>query len=137
MKYLIYMSRRHRAASCKIQAAICPFEQKGMFSCCSIRDKGLRLLRTNLFNIFTCFANLWGQVLQLIVPSSIQTFNLNDYLFSSHELKAQVSFSDRLLSVVRPSVNFSHFHLLQNNWANFNQTWHKAPFGKGDANLFK
>ena len=27
---------------------------------------------------------------------------------------------------VRLSVNFSHFHLLlQNHWANFNQTWHK------------
>ena len=30
-------------------------------------------------------------------------------------------------------VNFSHFHLLlQNHWANFNQTWDKAPLGDGD-----
>ena len=64
-------------------------------------------------------------------------------IFSSPELKAQVSFSDHLSSVVclsvrpsvrtsvrlsvclsvRLSVNFSHFHLLlQNHWANFNQT---------------
>ena len=54
-------------------------------------------------------------------------------VLSSLELKAQVSFSDHLSSVVclsvrpsvRPSVclsvNFSHFHLLlQNHWANFN-----------------
>ena len=64
-------------------------------------------------------------------------------IFSSPELKAQVSFSDHLSSVVclsicpfvclsvRPYVNFSHFHLLlQNHWANFNQTWHKAPLVK-------
>ena len=64
------------------------------------------------------------------------------YVFSSPELKAQVSFSDRLLSVVRPSVcssvNFSHFHLLlKNHWANFNQTWHKASLGDRDSSLFK
>ena len=63
------------------------------------------------------------------------------FVFSSPELKAQVSFSDHLSSVVcpsvclsvRPSVKFSHFHLLlQNHWTNFNQTWHKASLGKGD-----
>ena len=51
--------------------------------------------------------------------------------FSSPELKAQVSFSDRLSSVVClsvclsvcQSVNFSYFRLLlQNHWVNFNQT---------------
>ena len=66
--------------------------------------------------------------------------------FSSPELKAQVSFSDHLSSVVclsvclsvRLSVNFSHFHLLlQNHWANFNQTWHKVSLGEGDSSLFK
>ena len=36
------------------------------------------------------------------------------------------------------SVNFSHFHLLlQNHWANFNQTWHKVFLGEGDSSLFK
>ena len=68
------------------------------------------------------------------------------YLFSSPELKAQVSFSDHLSSVVclsvrlsvRPSVNFSHFHLLlQNHWANFNQAWHKVSLGEGDSYLFR
>ena len=67
-------------------------------------------------------------------------------IFSSPELIAQVSFSDYLSSVVclsvrmsvRPSVNFSQFHLLlQNHWANLNQTWHKASLGKGDSSLFK
>ena len=27
--------------------------------------------------------------------------------------------------------------LLQNHWANFNQTWHKASLGEGDSSLFK
>ena len=67
-------------------------------------------------------------------------------IFSSPELKAQVSFSDHLSSVVClsvclsvcPSVNFSHFHLLlQNHCANFNQTWHKAFLGEGDSSLLK
>ena len=69
-------------------------------------------------------------------------YNSNNTVFSSPDLKAQVSFSDCLLSVVRPSVclsvNFSHFHLLlKNNWANINKTWHKASLGGEDSNLFK
>ena len=40
--------------------------------------------------------------------------------------------------VVVVVVNFSHFHLLlQNHWANFNQTCHKASLGEGDSSLFK
>jgi hypothetical protein len=66
-------------------------------------------------------------------------------VFSSPELKAQVSYSDRLLSVVRLSVCLSvcpsvckllHFQLLlQNHLANFNQTWHKSSLGGGDSSL--
>jgi hypothetical protein len=26
---------------------------------------------------------------------------------------------------------------LQNHWTNFNQTWYKSAFGKGDSRLFK
>ena len=63
-------------------------------------------------------------------------------LFSSPELKAQVSFSNQnlfvVVIVVGVVVNFSHFHLLlQNHWANFNQTWHKASLGEGNSSLFK
>jgi hypothetical protein len=59
-------------------------------------------------------------------------------VFSSPELKAQVSFSDRPLSGVRLSVCLSvckllHFRLLlQNHWTNFNQTWHKSSLGEGN-----
>jgi hypothetical protein len=65
------------------------------------------------------------------------------FVFSSSELKAQVSFSDRLLSVVCPfvwclSVRLLHFQLLlQNRWANFNQSWHKSSLGKEDLELYK
>ena len=60
-------------------------------------------------------------------------------VFSSPELKAQVSFSDRPLSGVRLSVcKLLYFRLLlQNRWTNFNQTWHKSSLGKGDSSLFK
>jgi hypothetical protein len=65
------------------------------------------------------------------------------YIFSSPQLKAQVSFSDRSLSGVRPSVcpsfcKLLHFRLLlQNHRANFKQTWHKSSFDRGDSTLFK
>ena len=59
--------------------------------------------------------------------------------FSSLDLKAQVSKSDRLSPVclsVRPSLNFSHVRLLfQDHGANFNQTWQKAFIGEGDSRL--
>jgi hypothetical protein len=70
-------------------------------------------------------------------------FLISIFFFSSPELKAQVSFSDRPLSGVRLSVRLSvckllHFRLLlQNRWTNFNQTWHKSSLGKGDSSLFK
>ena len=42
------------------------------------------------------------------------------------------------LLVRRPScVNFLHFHLLlQNRWADFNQTWWGSSFGGRDPKLF-
>ena len=53
-----------------------------------------------------------------VIHDSILKDRENNF-FSSPELKAQVSFSDHLLSVVClsvcPSVNFSHFHLLLQN----------------------
>jgi hypothetical protein len=67
----------------------------------------------------------------------LQEAELHGFI-SSPELKAQVSYSDRLLSVVRLSVNFYIIRLLlQNHWAIFNQTWHKSSLGGGDSNLFK
>ena len=60
------------------------------------------------------------------------------FFFSSPEPKALVSSSDQKLSVVVivVVVNFSYFHLLlQNHWANFNQTWHKASLGEGNSSF--
>jgi hypothetical protein len=54
--------------------------------------------------------------------------------FSTPELKAQVSFSNRPLSFVCLSVRLLHFRLLlQNRWVNFN----KSSLGKGDSELYK
>ena len=40
--------------------------------------------------------------------------------------------------VVDVLVNCSHFLLLlQNHWANFNQTWHKESLSEGDSSLIK
>ena len=65
-------------------------------------------------------------------------------IISSPEPKAHVSFSDQNMSVVVVVVVFvvvvifSHFHhILQIQWVNFNQTWHKASLGKGNSSLFK
>ena len=94
---------------------------------------------------------MWNSDLLLIYTSFsshheiyvFKIYGLSPLIFSSPELKAQVSFSDHLSSIVCPSVrhlslNFSHFLLLlQNHWANFNQTWHKASLGRGDSSLFR
>jgi hypothetical protein len=74
-------------------------------------------------------------------------FVIFTFFISSPELKAQVSYSDRRLSVVRPSCRLTvcpsvckllHFRLLlQNQLANFNQTWHKSSLGRGVLSLCK
>ena len=66
-------------------------------------------------------------------------------VFRSPEPNAQVTFYFQNSSVVRRFVlvvvvvvNVSYFHLLlQNHWANFNQTSHKASLGEGDSSFFK
>ena len=55
-------------------------------------------------------------------------------IFSPPELKAQVRFSDRLLSIARPSVcklfTFSSFS--PEPLGQFQEIWHKASLGEGD-----
>ena len=69
-------------------------------------------------------------------------FNEMRWIFSSPDMKAQFSFSDRPLSVVCPSVwclsvTLLQFRLLiQNRWVNYKQSWHKSSLGKGDSELF-
>ena len=102
---------------------------------------------------YKCAVHFLGKLQNLTFPSLdvmkvifelitciLKRFDLTMSHFSSPELKAQVSFSDHLSSVVCLFVCLSvHlFHiLLQNHWANFNQTWHKASLGEGDSSLFK
>lgn len=62
------------------------------------------------------------------LPNSLQLHG-NMYDFSSFELKAELSiFSSQFMQYY--SVNLLHFHLLQNHFPNFNQTWHKASLSK-------
>ena len=60
--------------------------------------------------------------------------------FTWAELSSEFFFSDRLLSVVRPSVspslNFSHIYL-KNYSTNFNQTCHTALLGHRESSLVK
>ena len=55
-----------------------------------------------------------GLNMKLLQVNTVVTFGLFIKflipLFSSPDLKAQVSFSDHQSSVIRLSVNFSHFH---------------------------
>jgi hypothetical protein len=104
------------------------------------------------------FLNMWYLHLPAVFPLccsisfeiDIVFFIVYKYIFSSPELKAQVSYSgcpssacpSVCLSVcpsVRPSVcKLLHFRLLlQNHWTNFNQTWHRSFLGEGDSSLFK
>ena len=41
------------------------------------------------------------------------------------------------VSVAVPDHIFRFNLLLQNHWANFNQTWHKSSLDEGDSSLFK
>ena len=87
-------------------------------------------------------------VIQQMVPVSHVLMDLKEksaikvcraYIVSSPGLKAQVSFSDSLLSVVCLSVCLSvckiffFLRLLLKNY----QTWHKASLGEGNSSLFK
>lgn len=61
-------------------------------------------------------------------------------LFSSSRLRWAFLIKICSLSVVIVAVvavNFTHFHLLQNRWADFNQAWHKASLSTQDSSLFK
>jgi hypothetical protein len=90
-----------------------------------------------LLNIFQ-LRNCSGSCKQTNKQSGVRSL-----VFSSSELKAQVSYSDCPLSVVClfvcPSVcKLLHFRLLlQNHRANFNQTRRKSSLGGGDSKLFK
>ena len=74
---------------------------------------------------------------------------MHPLFFNSLEPNAQVSFLIKICSlfvivvvvnvvVVVIVVNYEHFRLLlQNHWANLNQTLHKAFLGKGNSRMLK
>ena len=72
-----------------------------------------------------------------------KTFQLVFLAHLSQRLKWAFLITIIRLSVVAVGVGvvvvkFSHFLLLlQNHWANFNQTWHKVSLSEGDLSFFK
>jgi hypothetical protein len=74
--------------------------------------------------------------IELCMREIILRFEMN--LFSSLAHWAESSSELFWLLVIRRlSVKHLYFRLLQNRWANFNQTWHKSSLGKGDSELYK
>jgi hypothetical protein len=71
------------------------------------------------------FSNALHSILTLF-PAEIH----GTYCFSSPDLKAQVSFSDRPLTVICCTVPLSVL-LLQNCWVYFKETWYKSSLGEG------
>ena len=79
----------------------------------------------------------------LFIEMKIWNININWQILAHLSRRLKQAFLIKIcpLSVVvfvGVVVNFLHFYLLlQNHWANFNQTWHKASLGEGDSSLFK
>ena len=71
---------------------------------------------------------------------NLKSFKCNQTVYKKNTLSYIVAFPllahlswNFWSSVVYLSVNFFlHFHLLKNHWADFNQTWHKAPLSEED-----
>ena len=73
-------------------------------------------------------------VLEMELNGKIPIISLFMYVFLNKICPLSVVVHVVVVIVV---INFSHFHLLQNHWANFKQTWHKASMAEGDSNLYK
>ena len=87
--------------------------------------------RTKFNSRATCMHHLSMETREQVTTHAIRKI-VHQAIFSSQELKA---FLFTCRPFVRPSVNFSHFHLLlQNHWVIFN---HKASMVEGDSSLFK
>ena len=60
------------------------------------------------------------------------------YLKACNLCATSMVFFGRIVNFHKTNVrNNKSIQILQNYWANFNQTWQKASFGKGDTSLFK
>jgi hypothetical protein len=53
------------------------------------------------------------------------------------QIKGQVLFKGEIITKCKNGVGPFKNRLLQNHWANFNQTYHKSSLGGGDTSLFK
>ena len=87
------------------------------------------------------FYHIWKMCFKYIQLMQVRSaFRIFFLLFLAHlnrRLKWACLITICPLSVVVVVVNFSHFLLLQNHWANFNQTWYNVFLGKRDSSVFK
>ena len=101
----------------------------------------------NLFYvcIVKVFAYLFFLILFLMFSVYCWLYNCLRFGFSLLQFLAHLSWKLKWAiliafcpsSVWRLSVRLLHFRLLlQNRWANCNQSWHKSSLGKGDSDLF-
>jgi hypothetical protein len=138
---------------------VCDRDSTSMFEAKRQQKSSIRVLLSNAMVTDYSFQATWFNLKLALKPPNmtnlsavhryaeyklIQLLIENFLAHLSWKLKkVQVSLSDRLLSVVclsvwRLFVRLLHFQLLlQNHWANFNQSWHKWSLGKGDSELYK
>ena len=91
-------------------------------------------------NTLTDFENLllqnhWTNFNQTWHKASLKKGEGNSSLFQRKATRYKQG-GDNYEMVKIHCRNFEN-NLLQNQWANFNQTWHKASLGKRDSILFK
>ena len=108
-------------------------ENEDLIWCSSVyKIKKKKFWRSEFLILIILISNTHTINSMLIFVSSLRQNQLFDWLVSSPESSAQASFSDQNLSAVRSCRHklFTFFFLLQNYWANFNQTWHEAFLGE-------
>ena len=70
-------------------------------------------------------------------PNFAQSYLVKGIQICSNEGSCPFSRGDNYEIVkIRTLTNLKN-HLLQNHWADFNQTWHKSSFGVGDSSFFQ
>ena len=139
------MYLRSCSASCMMSSFLPIRPEKNIFPCTSTKEIGLNWV--NMFRLRyspVLAASMIVSFLSSLRRLIVSTDFLNPRaLFSSPEPKAQVSFSDQNLSVVRRRRCCCPYSCKLFTFSssfpepNFNQTWHEASLGKGDSSLYK
>ena len=83
------------------------------------------------------YTTLCGCLLNHFMHISMKWYWCRKYpILSKHWFDSKLTKRTKISPSVR-SLSFCKLLLLQNHWAKFIQTWHKASLGKRDSSLFK